>query len=286
MSRLVNIVPALALAFLLVSCEAISKLIHDDEVVARIEKHVLTRSQLEAFIPDAVSPEDSASLAKQYINSWATEILFMKMAEDKLSKSEKDVTDELEDYRRSLLKFRYEQHYINDRLDTNVTHGEIEKYYSSHKDMFVLDVPVVKARFLDIMKDSPDLDVLKSMMSSSDFEDLSEVDSIAYKSALKYEDHSDEWMDMVRFARYFGKDYGTLLSKLGSDGYISLEDERGDMKIGYVCDIRRTGSFAPIEYCEPRIKDIIISNRKHALVNTLEQDLLDDALDNEKLIIY
>ena len=83
------------------------------------------------------------------------------MAETKLSKSEKDVSRELEDYRRSLLKYRYEQRFVNERLDTAVLTKDIEAYYEAHKDLFVLDVPILKARFLDIMPDSPNYDRIR-----------------------------------------------------------------------------------------------------------------------------
>ena len=54
-------------------------------------------------------------------------MLFMDMAETELSKGEKDVSREIESYRRSLLKYRYEQKYVNQRLDTAVTEADIEK---------------------------------------------------------------------------------------------------------------------------------------------------------------
>lgn len=271
---------------LLASCGWVSDLIHDDDVVARIDKHKLYRSELAGFIPLDATPEDSVKLARQYINTWAKELLFVDVAEAELSKSESDVTKELEDYRRSLLKFRYEQQYIKDRLDTAIVNSEIEAYYDAHKDLFALQVPIVRARFLDIMKASPALEQIKKLMASRDYEDLALADSLAYTSALLYADRSDEWLDMPTYAKYFGYDYGTVLSKLRPDGYIILEEEQGDVKIGFVCEMRKPGTTAPLEFCTDRIRDIILNNRKHALLSSLEQDLLKDALDQEKLIIY
>ena len=222
---------------MLTSCEFVSGLIHDDEVVAKLGSRKLYRTELEAFIPKGVSAEDSTNLALQYINTWATEQLFSDIAQEQLSKEEQDVTDELEDYRRSLLKFRYEQRYVNERLDTLVQNSEIDDYYNTHGDLFVLEVPIVKARFLDIMQDSPNLEIIKDKMSSDKLEDVEIADSLAYSSALRYEDNSDKWVDMVSFARNFGTDYGTLLSKLDKNGFIELPDDRGDVKIAYICEI-------------------------------------------------
>jgi len=268
------------------SCDFISSIIHDDDVVARIGTKRLYRSQLNEYIPSGITGEDSVNLSMQFINHWAADNLIQDMAEEKLTKQEMDVSEELEDYRRSLIKYRYEQKYINERLDTVVSREEVEKYYRDHKDLFILKLPVVKGKFLDIMKDSPNLEMLKRKMSSTDYNDLSDVDSLAYSSALKYEDHSMEWTDMVTFAKLFDTDYGTLLSRMRYDGFITIEDNRGDVRIGYIMEIRRPGEAGPLEYCEERIKDIIITNRKHMLMSSLERELLDDALDRENLIIY
>ncbi len=267
-------------------CELVSGLLHDDDVVARYGRHKLYASQVERYIPKNVSPEDSANLAARYINTWAMDLLYQNVAQTQLSKEDQDVSSELEDYRRSLLKYRYEQQYISERLDTVVSPSEVEDYYLAHKSSFVLEVPIVKARFLDIMPESPNLEILKKKMSSSDYDDLSEADSIAYSSAIRYEDRSDEWVDAVTYARNFGTDYGTLLSTLGSDGFVEIRDDRADVRIGYITGMVRKGQAAPLEYCEERIKDIIISSRKRELLSALERDLLDDALEHQELIIY
>jgi hypothetical protein len=99
-----------------------------DGVVARVGEHKLLRSELSAYIPAGVSPEDSLALAQQYINAWAEELLFLDIAESQLPKEELDVSRELEEYRRSLLKYRYEEQYINERLDTVISDDEVRKY--------------------------------------------------------------------------------------------------------------------------------------------------------------
>ena len=286
MKKSLKIMLLIVVAGAIQSCNFITNLIHDDKVVARIGKQKLYDSELAEVIPTGVPPEDSVSMALQYINNWASEILFSQVAENELSKTEQDVSLELEDYKRSLLKYRYEQRYINERLDTVVSYNQIEQYYNSHKELFVLEVPIVKGRFLDIMQESPNIEILKSKMSSTDFFDLAQADSLAYSSALKYSDTSDKWVDMVTFARGFGEDYGTLLSKMDSHGFIEIPDERGDIKIAYICEMQKAGTLASLEYCEDRIRDIIISNRRHALLTELEQNLLKDAQKKNKLVIY
>ena len=267
------------------SCRAISSFLRGGEVVAEVSGEKLYRSDLDAVIPKGISQEDSTYLAKQYINTWASEMVYLGIAEQQLSKTEKDVTKELEDYRKSLLKYRYEQLYVNERLDTAVSDDLVEEYYNAHQEKFVLGRPLIKARFLSISDESPAKDQIRKRMSSGEVEDLIEADSLAYSSALKFTTWSDEWVDVTVLAREFQLDYETLLGQV-KNKWIEKVDTLGVARLAYIPEIIRKGEVAPLEYSAPAIKDIIISSRKQTLISTLEQDLLKDARENGQFVIY
>ena len=273
------------LPLLLCSCTAISSLVHDDQVVARVGEHKLYKSELEQFIPNMIPAADSVRLAGQYINTWAMDQLYLDVAEAQLSKAELDVSAELESFRRSLLKYRYEQRYINDRLDTLVTDEQVRQYYQEHEADFALKRPILKVRFVDVMKDSPNKDAILKMMTSKEYSDVQRADTLAQSTALRYFDSSDTWMDAGELARYFGLDYTEMLSHLKGDMIRYEPADRGDLMAAYVLDIRKSGS-APIEYCSSRIRDILMSARKHALMTSLERDLLENALESNNFVIY
>ena len=92
---------------LISSCRAISSFLHDDDAVAVAGSETLYRRDLESVIPKGLSPEDSTSLALQYINTWASDRVFLSIAEKQLPKAEKDVTKELEEYRKSGVYGKY-----------------------------------------------------------------------------------------------------------------------------------------------------------------------------------
>jgi hypothetical protein len=286
MKRLLNIIAAIIIVLpTLSSCRAISSFLKGSEVVAEVGSEKLYRSDLDAIMPKGISQEDSVYLAKQYINTWAAELVFLGIAEEQLSKTEKDVTKELEDYRKSLLKYRYEQLYVNERLDTAVTDELVEEYYNSHQEKFILARPLVKARFLSISDESPAKDQIRKRMSSDEVEDLVEADSLAYSSAYKFTTWSDEWVDVTVLAREFPLDYETMLSQV-RNRWIEKVDTLGVARLAYISDMMKKGEVAPIEYSAPVIRDIIISTRKQTLISTLEQDLLNDARENGKFVIY
>ena len=267
------------------SCRAISSMFSDEDYVAEVNGVKLMRADLDKVIPRGLAPEDSVRLAHQFITSWATDLVYQQMAEQKLSEKDKDVSKELEEYRKSLLKYRYEQIYVNERLDTTVTDGQIEDYFQSDKEKFVLERPIVKARYLDIMKDSPMLGQLKKKMSSKDANDLYEADSLAYSSAYEFLTWDDEWIDINLLARKYSVDESELLRGM-KNNWIESVDTVGRLRLTYITEMMRKGATAPLEYCDARIKDIIISVRKHDLLVNLEQELLDQARKNGQFVIY
>ena len=289
--RLKSFILACAATLCLASCDVVSSIVTaagdflHREVVAEVGKHKLYRQELEAAVPDGVSPEDSASIAMQYIKSWAADRIVLDMAESQLSKEERDVSREVEEYKISLLKYRYEQLYVNERLDTAVSPQEIAAYYEANPERFKLTAPLLKCRYMNIPQDSPNLESIRKKMSSKKVEDVLEADSLAYASALKYFDYSDTWMDAASLAREFGTDYQSMLSSVRG-GFVEKADGLGNVSVAYVLEVIREGRQAPLEYCAGRIREIILNARKHALVSSLEQDLLKDAEEKEKIVIY
>lgn len=279
------------LALTVTSCNLFHKVaegaseLFGEEVVARVGDHKLYRSRLRNYIPAGASAEDSLALANQYIRSWAEDLIVLDVAEKQLSKKEMDVSRELEQYRRSLIKYRYEQLYINERLDTLVTEEQIRQYYESHPEKFVLPRPILKTRFVVISPDSPNLRSIRTKMASDKVEDVLEADSLAFLSAIRYADNSDTWLDALTLAREFGTDYVSMLSLL-RNSFIEMTDPSGNLRLAYVVASVKDGKTAPLDFCRDKVREIIINARKHALAENLEQDLLEEARSNGKFIVY
>ncbi len=255
------------------------------EVVAKVGNHKLYRSQLQSYIPAGVSPEDSASLARQWINAWAEDLLLLDMAEEQLSGKDKDVSKELEEYRRTLLKYRYEQLYINQRLDTLITDEEVEQYYQANMERFRLERPLLKARYMIISAEARSVNTLKQKMSSDDETEVMEADSLGAYAAIKYADAAETWMDAIILAQELGTDYLSLVASIHNH-FAEIKDDNGILHVAYIVDMTPAGKPAPMEYVTERIRDIILSSRKHKLETELERDLLEDASRNQKFVIY
>ncbi len=285
MDRMRHIVVLFVLALMASACTLFSSILHDDSVVAKVGKHKLYKSDVVKLIPAGLPEQDSLSMARQYIESWASDHVFLDIAEQQLSEEEKDVKEELENYRRSLLKYRYEQLYVAQRLSRDVSEEEVKSYYDAHLKNYILDLPIAKCRVLRVASESPYKDHLKGLLTTNDPSMLAELDSLSYVLADKYIDYSDEWVNLVDLGRQVGVDYGTILSKMQRN-YVELNDESGKLYMIYFVDYMRSGLQAPVEFCEQSIKETLLSLRKRKLILDLEQDLLEQARQSGEFVIY
>lgn len=266
------------------SCKTFNSLVHDGEVVAKYGNQKLYRSELDGMIPAGLSPEDSAALSLKYIENWAKDKAFLAIAGQMLTKEEKDCSKDLEAYRESLLKYRFEQRYINERLDTTVSDTQLNDYFEDHKGLFRLNRAILKAKFIRLPKDSPDFATFRKLMASTDSADVACCDSMAVNSALHYHDFSANWTDAADLATEFDMDPAQMMANRSGS---SIEIVNGEtVSYAYIFDIIREGEIPPVEFCSQRIRDILISERKHELLKTLERDLLDEVRTSDKFEIY
>ena len=90
--------------FAISSCQHLKRWFSNEpERMAQIGKEILYRKDVEGLLQDAETARDSLNMVNHYIDLWAIDNLLLKKAEEELSKEEKDVEQELADYRKSLL---------------------------------------------------------------------------------------------------------------------------------------------------------------------------------------
>ena len=268
------------------SCNLVQNIVHDGKVVAKVGRHRLYLPEVEAVIPDGKSGEDSLRLASEYINSWALDHIFQDVAEKEFSRKDRDMEKKVEEYMHSLLRFNYEQKYVNSRLDTLITESEAEAYYRDNLESFKLSVPLVKARFMVLSANSPDLKRIRRKLSSEKTASIIEADSLAYASAIRYEDFGSAYVSASLLAGKLGfADYEFLMSKL-RDSYVENTLSDGNIAMAYVYEIIAKGSPAPFSYSKASIKEKILSLRKKELLLDLERDLMEEAKKTENFKVF
>ncbi len=273
----------LALCISVSSCRLYDSLFKGD-VVARVGKDVLYSSDIENLGIRGFSREDSVEMVGRYIRSWAKDRLLLDIAESRLSKADRDVTAQLEEYRRQLLVYRYEQQYVVQRLDTVITEQESREFYEANQESFITHVPLMRGRYIRISENSPNLNPVRSLYRSGSIEDIDRLDQLCHSSADRYWIFED-WVSVDVLPDGTGMELSELAAALEEKSYL----EKSYLGYTYLVkadDYVPAGRVAPYSYCTALVRDAILSRRKQALLTSLERNLLNDAIASEKLKIY
>ena len=171
------------------------------EPIARVYDKYLYANEIEDIFPENISQNDSIQLLMAYADRWVRKQLLVNRAEKNLSDTQKNVTKQIEDYRSSLLIFKYEQEFIRQRLDTIVSDEEVELFYSENSSNFILNESIVKALFIKIRMDDPYYEKIKSLYKSNKEDDIKTLDNLAYQVAVKYDYFNDKWVPFSRILK-------------------------------------------------------------------------------------
>lgn len=124
----------------------------EDKVVATVYDKVLYQSDLQSVVYEGISRSDSIVRTKAFIDNWIRQQLLLHQAEDNFKKSELDFSKQIEDYRNSLIIYKYETQYVEKNLDTVVSEMEITRYIEKNNPSPELDRQAVRYIILNARK--------------------------------------------------------------------------------------------------------------------------------------
>src|SRR6056297_1524620 len=223
--------------------------------IAKIHDNYLYLSDIREIIPNNKTEEDSLLIAKNYINNWIKKQLLLKKAELNLPEGMKNVEKEIEDYRSSLLIYRYQQQLIDQKLDTVVDESEMRNYYEENKSNFILDQVLVKATYIKLPINSPNIDNVKKWYKSDDEEHFSRLEDYCYQYAEIFDNFNGDWVPLNRINNIIPKK---------------------------IKNYRLKGTEAPFNFVEDKMNSLILNKRKHQLLEKLEKDIYNEALNHKE----
>lgn len=253
--------------------------------VARVYDKNLTSSEIENIVPKGLSSFDSANIVKDHIDKWVRKELIMHQAEQYLSQDEKNVEQQIDDYRSSLLIFKYEQNFIKQKLDTFISEKEIEDYYKNYSSNFILNSPLIKGIYIKIAKNATDIAKIKKIYRSDNSDDIKELERYCYSSASKYEYFDDNWIYFNKISNYLPETNMRPENILQSRKYFETQDSSFCYFVK-ISDYKLAGELAPLELIKDDIKSILLNKKKIKLIHELEADIYNDAFNHGYFKIY
>ena len=270
-----------------VSLFACKKAIQTDEpdALVKVNDRILTRNEVESLIPKGTTSADSLLLAESYIKKWVKDELVLKIAQRNLG-SDKETIDKLVDaYRRSLLRYRYQEKLIQEKLSDEIQESDVLTYYDTNKEKFVLDKNLIKGLFLKVPADAPNLSEVKTWYKSGNVASLEKIEKYSIQNAAIYEYFFDKWVDFDEIRNNIPNQISNPESFLRTNKILEVTDS----SFCYFLNIRQVllkGQVEPFEYAEPRIREILINQRKLDFIKEFEEELYNVALDGGDVIFY
>jgi hypothetical protein len=257
----------------------------NEEPLARVNDHYLYLSDVNDIFPSNLTVEDSLLIMKNFIDEWVKKHLLLDKAELNLTDDQKNVSRQVDDYRSSLLIFKYEQSLIKQKLDTIVTHEEIEKYYTENSSNFLLDHTIVKALFIKLPRDAPNLNRISQIYRSEQPGDIQQLEDYCYQYATKYDQFGEWWIPFERILQELPNPISNPERHLRYNNYIDQQDTTSRYLV-YIKDYNIYSTEAPIEYVENNIRSIILNKRKVQFISDLENNVYNDALRKGDFEVY
>ncbi len=247
------------------------------EVLARVYKDYLYSSDLAEIVPKGSSPRDSILIVQNFINKWIHDKLILHKAQKNLQKSDLHFEEQLNEYRNSLIVYKYESQLIRQLLDTVVTNAEIEKFYYDNIGNFLLKNNIVKVYYSSFTDDLPGLPKIRKFFFSDVPAHRDSLEKYSEMHAELYYKDDETWVLFDEVLRYVPITTYNQESYLQNHRKIEISV---DGITYFVCftDIKIRDAESPLGFERENIRQIIINKRKLKIISQMREDVFQSAL--------
>lgn len=256
-----------------------------DIPVAKVYDKYLTQGELREFIPRTTPPEDSLTIARNYINNWITKELLLHKAMQNLTDSEKNIRKQVEDYSASLLIHKYKEKLVSQKLASEVSESEINKYYEEHKFNFILSTPIVRAVMAIIPKSAPNIDKARKWFASKEAKDVEALEEYCITNARKYDNFNDEWIELRGILNLLPVTEDTWNKQYKGKSIIEMEDDENYYLLK-IEELKNENEIAPCNFVKQDIKQILLNTRKMRFEEEIEKQITQEGIQKNHVKIY
>jgi hypothetical protein len=242
----------------------------------------ITQEQI-SKITAGLNPQDSARIAQQYIQQWATNLIEYDVAKDQTNKN---IEQLVEDYRRSLYLHEYETRLIAQRMPRIIEDTLIQTFYQTHQQHLVLAETILQGLLLVVPNQAPKLDELRKKIQHPEIEENIEwLEKFAYQYAVGYELFTDDWKTTSELFVLMPLEQNNLDKQLKNKRQIEVQDSINTYLL-QVTDLYMKGDEKPITYARKEIEEILLRQRQVEFLQQERNKLYENAIETGKLKLY
>lgn len=256
------------------------------QAIARVDDHYLYREDIKDLVPAGTSKEDSLVIVRNFIDRWASQKLLIKAAEVNLNGAKKSEFDALiKQYKVDLYTKAYLEEIVKRSVDTVVSDSVLKSYYKENKENFKTNGTLVRLRYINLKKDNPKYETIKSKFFDFRKSDKKFWDTYALQ-LNSFALNDSVWVEMSQV-------YGKLpfINPDNRDDYIIAgktiqHEDAGNVYLVKISNVIDKNQIGPFEYLKPTLREVILNKRKLELIKKFEKEITDDAIKDKKYEIY
>ncbi|KFD38284.1 hypothetical protein AT05_10795 [Schleiferia thermophila str. Yellowstone] len=255
------------------------------EIIARYKNEYLLLSDIAESLTSAETRADSLEIINRKAANWLKNKVLMDKALLNLGDDVKRFEKQIEDYRRDLIIHAYEQAYVSQNLDTNITDEELREFYNNHKNIFQLRENIVVADYAIFPSSTPKINEIKKIFFNARSK---KEETLLGESALKYariySRGDTSWVNFTEIVKIIPFATENLLNT-GYSRQLIFEDENFTYLLN-IKQVMKKDAPAPLEYVVESIRNSILNIRKQALLQSLEENLVKQSLNQKQAEIF
>lgn len=272
------LLPAL-FVLLCTSCDRTGNASSQRETLVKVNDKSLMREDIERLIPKGLSPEDSLIRAESLVKKRIIEMLTDDVAYKNMGDEKAEIDKLVNEYRRSLVRHRYQERLVNDRISATIRESDQIAYYEANKEQFILNENLIKGLFLKVPLSAPGLDNIRQWYVSRSEEALEKIEKYSLQNALIYDYFYDRWVVFDEVMEKIPHRVSNPVQFLKVNNHIEVSDSAYKYLLN-ISDRLTAGNIAPFDYVKTQIHSMLVNQRKIDYLREFGEKLYLDAVKN------
>jgi hypothetical protein len=250
--------------------------------LAKVGNKVLYLSEVKQTVPEYIFATDSATVVKNYIDQWIRNQVLLdeavRLGLDRIPL----IQDRINNATRDILVAELRNQIQLNSLPQSVSEEEVAQFYTTNRDMFVLNERHVKVRHL--------------FNTNSELLETAREDLIAgtlwvevvnkYATDVEYSLQTDKQLVAVNQAFSGQPTLKSFLGVIGLNEVSPITQEAGYYHFIQIVEDRPAGDHPELPYVFDKIQEWLKLDRSRRAFKTYEQNLLVQAEANGEIVIY
>ena len=241
---------------------------NNNQILAKVGEKVLLKED----IIYEKSMGDSLAVFSNQINIWLKKQLLLKSAYE-TNELKSIIERKVQSYRDDLILYEFEKLIFMSNKFQEITLDELKKYYDKNIDDFILRYNLVKALYVKLPLDSPNLSSFISDFKVYPNIDKSRVRSYIYQFSEKSFLEDSIWIkfdDVIMNTNFPSNIDKNRFLKLNN--YYRVDDDSNTQLFRFI-DKKLVGDFSPLSFETEIINTIILNKRKQDLFDKLRDSI-------------